>query len=111
MDNVGFIFLSTRTITFSFIIIIVLSLKGIIENTCRLAKDSFYQVYFHAGLARQFSSVHVRVWVLYNMKTNLVTIEINLGYVFQFKLNLRIIQNIEGSHIREVDLQLDHHVF
>ena len=46
-----------------------------------------------------------------NMKTNLVTIEINLGYVFQFKLNLRIIQNIEGSHIREVDLQLDHHAF
>lgn len=46
-----------------------------------------------------------------NMKTNLVTIEFNLGYVFQFKLNLRIIQNIEGSHIREVDLQLDRHAF
>lgn len=46
-----------------------------------------------------------------NLKTNLVTIEINLGYVFQFKLNLRIIQNIEGSHIREVDLQLDDHAF
>ena len=46
-----------------------------------------------------------------NLKTNLVTIEIDLGYVFQFKFNLRIIQNIEGSHIREVDLQLDDHAF
>ena len=51
MDNVGFILFSTRTVALSLVIIIVLSLKGIIENTCRLAKDSFYQVHFHSGLA------------------------------------------------------------